>query len=685
MSPLSSQQPDGEVATSIPSVAVTAYGATSCLGNGLEVLRDALKEGRSGLEETPTLPAEVGEISFPACIGTIPGELPVPPAREGFQSTRQLQIAWQTALQIDQRVKEAVVRWGADRVGLILGTSTGAILATELALISFKETGALPREYSCQDGHAMDAAARYLAQSWQLKGPAFAVSAACASGAKALASAKRLIESGVCDAVIAGGVDSLCRMTIHGFHSLGVLSDKNCVPFDDSRYGMNVAEGGALLLLEKDHPDANSLGYLLGAGESSDAYHMSAPDPEGRGQGLAMTRALQAAGVDGSQIDYLNAHGTGTQANDDAEALAVRTVLPGCPTSSTKGLVGHQLGAAGATEAIIAIEVLRGLSLSAAGSLNREKFPLESRKRQLVQSNSFAFGGVNISLVLGSSPGTPMHASRPSFTESIWEIESAVSSSDLGDMPDAAWGSTLLPARARARAGTLTRLCAELAARSGLSKEELQVTPVVFSSALGQLQITRKLIGLFLEGDSSPLAFQNSVHNSVFGTLSLALSNREPSSSLAGGRSSTFCALLEATTFLWTQPEVTRVLVICADEQPPTELGLPHKSTLGAAFVISRASSSSRASLAFRRGLPPTQATLLEQVEDANDQSHGHLSPQGVALSVHLNNSIASPIAFKAADIDAHFFVTPRHASPKPDEAAQMSEKLPLGGTNERG
>ena len=682
MNTLSSQHPDGRNVTSIPSVAVTAYGATSCLGNGIEVLRDALTQGRSGLEETPTLPSEVGQIKFPACIGTIPGELPAPPLREGFQATRQLQIAWQTALQIDLNVREAIVRWGADRVGLVLGTSTGAILATELALICYKETGALPREYSCQDGHAMDAAARYLAQNWTLKGPVFAVSAACASGAKALASAKRLIESGVCDAVIAGGIDSLCRMTIHGFHSLGVLSDKNCVPFDGSRYGMNVAEGGALLLLEREHPGTNSLGYLLGAGESSDAYHMSAPDPEGRGQGLAMTRALQAAGVDGSQIEYLNAHGTGTQANDEAEALAVQTVLPSCPTSSTKGLVGHQLGAAGATEAIIALEVLQGLALSDAGSLNRDKFPLDNRKRQLVQSNSFAFGGANISLVFGSSPGTPRQTSRTPLDKSIWQIESAVSSADLGGMPDAAWGSTLLPARARARAGTLTRLCAELTARSGLSKEELQVTPVVFSSALGQLQITRKLIGLFLEGDSSPLAFQNSVHNSVFGTLSLALSNREPSSSLAGGRNSTFCALLEATTFLWTQPEVARVLVICADEQPPTELGLAHKSTVGAAFVISRDSSCSRASLEFRRGAPAKQETLLEQVEDKHTQSHGHLSPQGIALSTHLANSIASPIAFVAADIGAHFLVTPRHATPTPDEAAQIGKTVPLGGTN---
>src|SRR5690606_37056308 len=137
-----------------------------------------------------------------------------------------------------------------------------------------------------------------------------------------------------------------------------------------TQYGMNVAEGGALLLLEKAHPTANALGYLLGAGESSDAYHMSAPDPEGRGQGLAMTRALEEAGVDATQIDYLNAHGTGTQANDEAEALAVRSVLPDCPTSSTKGLIGHQLGAAGASEAIIALEVLHGLELSAAGSLN---------------------------------------------------------------------------------------------------------------------------------------------------------------------------------------------------------------------------------------------------------------------------------------------------------------------------
>jgi 3-oxoacyl-[acyl-carrier-protein] synthase-1 len=542
-------------------------------------------------------------------------------------------MIWQAVRQMQPALEEAIQRFGADRVGFVLGTSTGGILSTEEALLERRDTGRLPEHYSCRNGHTMDSAARHVAGFFGISGPVYAVSAACSSGAKALASARRLIEANICDVVLAGGVDSICRMTVHGFHSLGVLSAEKCRPFDDSERGMNVAEGATLLLLERSlHSPADSDVVFAGVGESSDAYHLSAPDPTGESQARAMQECLKDAGFGAADLDYINAHGTGTEANDHAELLALERVAPEIPASSTKGVLGHQLGAAGATEALVAIEVLRGASVSANGAVRPRDFPLNLSKPRAVMSNSFAFGGANVSLLFcrGIPPGRRLSTRPPALRFSIQAFAEQVAVAE----GDKTFGGELLIGRARARASQLSRLGAHLAARVGLSKAELSQIPIVVGSALGQVQVTRRLIELFFDGDSSPLAFQTSVHNAVAGLLSLALGNKLPSSSVAGGDDSSFAALLEGALYLWTHPEHLRVLVLCADETPPEDLGLPRFETAGTAFLLANDAPSAlaRVELVPRGDVAPGELLLR------NPQASNQISPQGFALSHFLAN-----------------------------------------------
>ncbi|MCK5362316.1 MAG: beta-ketoacyl-[acyl-carrier-protein] synthase II, partial [Gammaproteobacteria bacterium] len=243
-----------------------------------------------------------------------------------------------------------------------------------------------------------------------LEGPVMSVSTACSSSAKVFASAYRHIKAGLCDAAVVGGVDSLCFSTLYGFGSLGLVSNRPCRPWDAERSGMNIGEGAGFALLEK--MDGGVAGVaLLGYGESSDAYHMSSPHPEGLGAAEAMKSALAMAGMTADAIDCINLHGTGTRANDESEDRAVMKVFGGgTPCSATKGWTGHTLGAAGITEALFAIgSIERGF---VPGTLNSARLDpalsagvlLENRAASVtrVLSNSFGFGGSNCSLVLGA-------------------------------------------------------------------------------------------------------------------------------------------------------------------------------------------------------------------------------------------------------------------------------------------
>ncbi len=303
-------------------------------------------------------------------------------------------------------------KYGSERIGVFLGTSTSGILQTELAYRHLDpQTGALPADFHYAETQNSYSLAGFVARYLGLSGPSFVVSSACSSSAKVFANALRMMAAGVCDAAVVGGVDSLCLSTLYGFNSLGLVSRFPCRPYDAERDGISVGEGAGFVLIERaTAANSQDAMFLLGVGESSDAYHMSTPHPEGLGAKLAMQRALTSAGLQAQEIDYINLHGTATKSNDASEGKAVAEVFGDrVPCSSTKGWTGHLLGAAGITEAIISmLTVKHGFVPGSVNTLRLDpamaiNYKLENGVATVnrVLSNSFGFGGSNCSLILG--------------------------------------------------------------------------------------------------------------------------------------------------------------------------------------------------------------------------------------------------------------------------------------------
>jgi 3-oxoacyl-[acyl-carrier-protein] synthase-1 len=341
--------------------------------------------------------------------GAIRTELPPLPEELSRYDTRQARIAWRTLDGIMDAIGRAVARWGGGRIGLIVGTSTGGIGCTEEAYADYRKHGHLPPDFHLDHRHGMHATLDVIRARTGLDGPAYVVSTACSSSGKVFGAAERLLDAGFVDAVLVGGIDSLCELTLRGFHALEVLSPAPCRPFSQDRQGINIGEGGALLLLERK---GDGVARLLGVGESNDAHHMSAPHPEGAGARAAMEEALQRAHLLPDDVTHVNAHATGTRQNDLTEAHAIAKVFGSqVPVVATKGYTGHTLGAAGATEAVLSIMAMERRFVPASlGSdvpdpelpiaVSRERRPLESR---VVLSNSFAFGGNNVAVLLGAA------------------------------------------------------------------------------------------------------------------------------------------------------------------------------------------------------------------------------------------------------------------------------------------
>jgi len=388
---------------------LSAATLASSLGLGLEATRDALARGASGLApcrfETAALDTWVGEIA-----GVDETRLPDSLAAWDCRNNRAAELGLRQD-RFEEAVRAAVERHGADRIGVFLGTSTAGILQTELAYRRRDpRDGSLPADFDYRRTHNTFSVAEYVRARLALAGPCAAISTACSSSAKAFASAARHIEAGLIDAAVVGGVDTLCLTTLYGFGSLDLLSRSRCRPYDAQRDGISIGEAAAFFLLERLPAEGKEGVALLGAGESSDAYHMSAPHPEGRGARMAMEAALGSAALDPAAIDYVNLHGTGTQSNDASEDLAV-TALFGdrVPCNSTKGMTGHALGAAGGVEAIVALLAIRdsfvppGVGTRRIDPALRARYELAggARRVERVMSNSFGFGGSNCSLVFG--------------------------------------------------------------------------------------------------------------------------------------------------------------------------------------------------------------------------------------------------------------------------------------------
>lgn len=381
---------------------ITAYSLCNCLGLTTREVIASLARSSTGLGPPPF------PLPFETVCGVVRGELPELPAKFSAYDTHQARIALHTLEEIRAPLAAASHRWGNDRLAIVMGTSTGGIAVSEKAYDTHKKSGRLPQGYDYERQHTFFAFTELLRFVTGARGPAYVVSTACSSSGKVLASARRLIAADLADAVLVGGVDSLSLTTLCGFAGLGVLSSTPCRPFSRDRCGMNIGEGGAMLLIEREG-DARAM--LIGVGESSDAHHMSSPHPRGLGARMAMEAALAEAGLDVSAVDFINAHGTGTALNDAAEAEAVAALFGNeVPVASTKGFTGHMLGAAGATEAIFAVIAIEeawipanlgGESPDPAFSIriNRRRADHQSR---VVLSNSFGFGGSNVAVLLGT-------------------------------------------------------------------------------------------------------------------------------------------------------------------------------------------------------------------------------------------------------------------------------------------
>jgi 3-oxoacyl-[acyl-carrier-protein] synthase-1 len=295
-------------------------------------------------------------------------------------------------------------RHGTDRVALVIGTSTSSIGATEEAYARLDD-GAFPADLRRPTVHTPHSLGGFVQQATGIGGPCVTVATACSSSAKVFAQAARLLQAGIVDAALVGGVDTLCGSVLYGFNSLGLVSRDPCKPFDATRDGLSLGEAGGFAVLERGD-DSDFL--LRGYGESSDAHHMSAPHPEGLGARLAMSDALARAGLEPGAVDYLNLHGTATPANDAVEARAVAELFPDTlHASSTKGWTGHTLGAAGIVESVFALLALReGLRPGMLNSTTPDpacgpqvRFDNATGDTRVAMNNSFGFGGNNCSLV----------------------------------------------------------------------------------------------------------------------------------------------------------------------------------------------------------------------------------------------------------------------------------------------
>ena len=384
------------------NVFLSAPALVCCSGlNRHELYESCLKGNQSGFSMK-----EFNGVKYPA--GLIREELPEAVfSRTVYNTnTRIFRIINAALLQLESDVEKALSMYGAEKIGVCLGSCDNGSEASFAVHKALRENSAFPVDYDlCYQSASFPA--EIIAGRFGIKGPVFTVATACASGASAIMRAAELINRGVCGAVIAGGADIVSETVFSGFQALEAISDSLSNPFSKNRKGINLGEGAAFFLLSLKENSCR----LLGAGESADAFHMTAPAPDGAGPVRAMKSALRDAGIDRNQIGYVNLHGTGTELNDKAEGLAMKEVFDNVPpASSTKPITGHTLGAAGALEAAICWMVLtekRGLPVHCWDSVRDEEIPFfpdcgaGHYAPSICMSNSFAFGGCNVSLILG--------------------------------------------------------------------------------------------------------------------------------------------------------------------------------------------------------------------------------------------------------------------------------------------
>ncbi len=382
-----------------------ALGLINALGDNLDSIAKQLAFNQSGLVEDDSWLINQQK----TFLGKIKADLPIIPEQYPQHNSRNNRLLLAALEQIRPQVDNCIATFGKNRIAIIIGTSTSGIDEGEKALAHVKTHACFPNHFYYQQQQFGDPSL-FLSKYLDLSGPAYAISTACSSSARAIISGASLIDAGVVDAAIVGGADSLCKMAINGFNALEAISSQICMPFSEHRNGINIGEAAGLMLLTRNPAET----ILMGYGASSDAWHMSAPHPEGNGAEEAMKKALYTANLHPEQIGYINLHGTATQLNDQAESQAVHRLFGSkTPCSSTKHLTGHTLAAAGITEAGLSI-----LLLQKNIPLPKQLFTDQNKRdnkladiqivtqttrlsNPLILSNSFAFGGNNACLIFG--------------------------------------------------------------------------------------------------------------------------------------------------------------------------------------------------------------------------------------------------------------------------------------------
>lgn len=387
-------------------------GFHSALGSSIADIHGCLKDER---ESNMVEVSDMLNDGKHTVVGKIASELPdIPPAQAQY-TTRNNQLALSALNQIEDSIEQAKSQFGADRIAVVIGTSTSGISDGEAAFKHKLDQGSFPEHYHYSK-QELGNTSEFVSQYLSLTGPNYVISTACSSSGRVFLTAQRLLKSGMADAVLVGGVDTLCKLTLNGFHGLEALSTTHCQPFSATRDGINIGEAAAFMLLSKAKLNATNTNpntpniALLGCGDSSDAHHISAPHPEGNGAEQAMRKALYSAQLQAEDIGYINAHGTATPLNDSMESKAIHRIFANkVPVSSTKPLTGHTLGAASAIEAAIAWHILKyDLPLPLQKCQDKaEDIEIDlvncahKLKVKNILSNSFAFGGNNISLIFG--------------------------------------------------------------------------------------------------------------------------------------------------------------------------------------------------------------------------------------------------------------------------------------------
>ncbi|MEY2428668.1 MAG: 3-oxoacyl-[acyl-carrier-protein] synthase [Verrucomicrobiota bacterium] len=578
------------------SPVVTGLGLVSANGCGVGANWAAIRNGVSGLKP-------LSLFSSPRYGQILTGEAPRDLRALGAPShaSRSDQLGWLAAREATAAAKCDFTNC-AERAGVVLGSSVGGSFNSEHfleTLIKRAKMRARPLRF-----HECVSVVDLIADEFGLLGPSLAVATACSSGALAIATAAEMIHAGDADVMLAGGADSLSRMTWGGFNSLLLVDALGCRPFDLNRAGTSMGEGAAVLVLEAEEfarkRGAKILARLSGWGASCDTHHATAPHPEGAGAASAMRAALGRAGLEPSAIGYVNAHGTGTRDNDLAESKALKTVFEGRvpPVSSTKGFFGHALAASGAIEAVVCVEALTHQEIpSNPGFKNLDPTiglepvtELRAASLTHVMSNSFGFGGNNAVLIF-SRPETPIinGVTRP-VEVAVTAIgivgpgvlgprpieaplpADTVTAHSCGDLADAA----LLTSTQRRRMCRMVQM-ALIAARRTHSPDPTQRLAVAMGTGFGCLEEGALFIENLIsknEREPMPSRFSGSVHNAPAAQIAIDLGARAMNFAPTAGEISFECALWQGMTQLGTG-QADAALVGAVDElnKYPLSLG----------------------------------------------------------------------------------------------------------------